>query len=172
MPSDRDQDSSDEHRAWEPVEPHTRDFAHLWDPPWRRDDSVRVVVWLIVAPSAIVLVVIGLWRTLDLDTTQLLIAGLAGYAAWAVVGGAIVRPRSRFGEVAIIAAIVIVLMISLPAEWLAAADEQRNGGQGQDIGAGVGIALLYVTSVPPTLAFLALGRFASSRLRRCSPGRQ
>jgi hypothetical protein len=43
-------------------------------------------------------------------------------------------------------------------KWFAAADETKRGGQGQDIGAGNGIAVLFVVILSPTLALATAGR--------------
>ena len=150
--------------AWEPIGSETS--PSTWHPPWGLRDTFGLLAWLVVVPTAMVLLLLGVWKVLGLDATQLVIAGSAGYVVWASIGGAIVRPRGRFRDIAIITAIVLLVLIAVPSEWFAAADETKNGGQGQDIGAGFGIALLFAVAFPPTLTLAALGRVGRRRALR------
>jgi hypothetical protein len=145
-------------------------LERLWEPPWQLQDSLRLVAWLVIAPSVIVSAAIIAWKILNLDTTQLVIVGSAGYLAWACTGGAVVRPRGRFRELAMITAVVVLVLITVPMEWFAAADEKKHGAHGQDIAAGFGIAVLFVATWPPTLALVAATRGARRLARRWRRG--
>ncbi|HEY5013962.1 MAG TPA: hypothetical protein VIK61_14855 [Acidimicrobiia bacterium] len=156
--------------AWKPIASRGKTSPSTWDPPWRFRDSLGLLAWLVVVPIVIAAALLAVWKPLGLGVTAPVIAASGGYALWATIGGAIVRPNARFRDLAIIIAIVLLVVISVPSEWLAVADETKNGGQGQDLGAGLGIAFLFVVTFPPTLAFAAAGRFGRRlALRRHTP---
>jgi hypothetical protein len=141
-----------------------------WQPAWERHDTVTVSLWLLAVPAALALVTLGVGRLGRLTAVGWLAATIAAYAAWAFIGGAVVRPQGRWPEVLLIAGALVafVALVDIAAFTVVAAVGRDQAGD--DDGVAVGLVMLFVFVFPPTVLPVAIGRLLRRAVMRSRPG--
>jgi peptidoglycan/LPS O-acetylase OafA/YrhL len=117
-----------------------------------------LAVWLVVVPALLVGATVAIGALGLLTTTRAEVALIAGYFAWAFIGGLIVHPSGRWREVILIAAALVVFLLVVDFVAYTAAVLTHNDQPGDDNGVGVGMMFLVVVVFPPTLIPVALGK--------------
>jgi hypothetical protein len=139
---------------WTPLQPTRRRF---WSPPWQTHDTWVLLIWLLLAPIVLAAVTIAIGLPAHLTPVGWLVASLIAYAAWAMTGGFVVRPRGAWWEVFVAAsALVCLIGVVYVGSMIASPDPQGTN----DNAAGVGIVFLVAFGWPPTLVLFAIGRAA------------
>jgi hypothetical protein len=146
--------------------PSTTARRALWQPVWRRSDSVAVAGWLLAVPCVLALVIVAVARLGYLTPTGVFVAVVVAYGVWAFIGGAVVRTRGRWWEILLVAAALIAFIGLVDMILFAIAAAIGPNHAGDDDGVAAGLAILVFVVYPPTLLPVALGRAMRRGLAR------
>ena len=136
---------------------------------WERHDTVATMLWLLAVPAVLALVTLGVGWLGRFTSVEWLEATIAAYAVWALIGGAVVRPQGKWPEVLLIAgALVAFVALIYFGAFMAVAAAGRDEA-GDDNAAAVGILLLFVFVLPPTVLSVAIGRLLRRGFARFGP---
>ena len=128
------------------------------EPSWRRSDSVRLVAWLTIWPMLLGGTVALVGVLASLSERSWVLAAVGAYLVWAGIGGVLVRPDGRCGEVLVGAAILVSVLVVVYVCATLYPDVVGNGDQQADHVAAVGSILVVAIAFPPTVAAGAVGR--------------